>query len=586
MMRKDNPLLLRLRPVVWVLAVVFGLMGSTLQAQRSPRFDYFYMEAAKSFRNDEMGTALELFSHCMEIDSTAAEALFSMSVFYLYALDEDSVGVKMLEEACRRDSANTTYLSALAKYYVQNRDTEKVAVVLERLARLRKNNTDVLGELVTVYRTNGQNELALATLDRMELIEGISQNISIEKSDVYEDMGKPDSARAELERLCAAYPREVSYKMVLAAKFVDEKRADDARRILEEVQRDEPHYGGLPSGWLYYYQHLDWPRYLQVRDSILFDKDTDDETKCMLLEVYNAEAANDSTRVPMLLAAYDTLTSRPDCSTDILMSEAKWLARKSEDAPRMAAVLQQVLDKEPGNALAMRTLLFFYLKVQDDDGIEDIARRGVNFCQGDLIYPYFLASALLRQDKEAEVIPILEQGLAVRNESSNPEMVSDAFALLGDMYHSLGRLTDSFAAYDSSLVYKSDNISCLNNYAYFLSLTNERLDEAEDMSYRTVVLEPRNAIYLDTYAWILFQKGKYTEARVYINRAADPALPDEKILENEGINGNILEHAGDIHACCGDMELAMRFWKLAAGLDDGTCTKRINQKIKKRKYLK
>ena len=244
---------------------------------------------------------------------------------------------------------------------------------------------------------------------------------------------------------------------------MDEKRADDARRILEEVQRDEPHYGGLPSGWLYYYQHLDWPRYLQVRDSILFDKDTDDETKCMLLEVYNAEAANDSTRVPMLLAAYDTLTSRPDCSTDILMSEAKWLARKSEDAPRMAAVLQQVLDKEPGNALAMRTLLFFYLKVQDDDGIEDIARRGVNFCQGDLIYPYFLASVLLRQDKEAEVIPILEQGLAVRNESSNPEMVSDAFALLGDMYHSLGRLTDSFAAYDSSLVYKSDNIPCLRS---------------------------------------------------------------------------------------------------------------------------
>ncbi len=97
MMRKDNPLLLRLRPVVWVLAVVFGLVGSTLQAQRSPRFDYFYMEAAKSFRNDEMGAALELFSHCMEIDSTAAEALFSMSVFYLYALDEDSVGVKMLE---------------------------------------------------------------------------------------------------------------------------------------------------------------------------------------------------------------------------------------------------------------------------------------------------------------------------------------------------------------------------------------------------------------------------------------------------------------------------------------------------------
>ena len=146
MMRKDNPLLLRLRPVVWVLAVVFGLVGSTLQAQRSPRFDYFYMEAAKSFRNDEMGAALELFSHCMEIDSTAAEALFSMSVFYLYALDEDSVGVKMLEEACRRDSANTTYLSALAKYYIQKRDTEKVEVVPQEQDRWARTVGDCVSD--------------------------------------------------------------------------------------------------------------------------------------------------------------------------------------------------------------------------------------------------------------------------------------------------------------------------------------------------------------------------------------------------------------------------------------------------------
>ena len=38
------------------------------------------------------------------------------------------------------------------------------------------------------------------------------------------------------------------------------------------------------------------------------------------------------------------------------------------------------------------------------------------------------------------------------------------------------------------------------------------------MSYRTVSAEPDNASYLDTYAWILFEKGRYTEARIYIDQ--------------------------------------------------------------------
>ena len=39
------------------------------------------------------------------------------------------------------------------------------------------------------------------------------------------------------------------------------------------------------------------------------------------------------------------------------------------------------------------------------------------------------------------------------------------------------------------------------------------------MSYRTVKAEPTNGTYLDTYAWILFEKGKYVEAKIYIDQA-------------------------------------------------------------------
>lgn len=569
-----------------VLLLAWLVMDTPLRAQRSPRFDYFYMEASKCLRNGDAASAVELFTHCWDIDSTAAEVLYSRSLIDMYLLDNDSVGLSLLEEACRRDSCNVMYLNALGQQYLRMRDTEKVIPVLERLSRLQKLRSDVLGQLVSVYRSTGQNDKALNTLQRMELVEGPSQELTTYKADLYKEMGLPDSARAEVQRLCQEFPHEMSYRLMLSAYYADENKADEARQVLEGVQQEEPQHPGLPAAWLYFYQHTDFSRYIQFRDSMLLAPATDDGVRCMLLDAYAREAAHDSVRYESLRVAYDTLTARPDCTVGVLLSQASWLARDGANNPQVAQVMQKVLDKDNSNDTAIRYLLEYYLKQNDESGVEDVCRRGLTSHPTELIYPYFLSAVMYRHDQEAEAISILEQGLRVREDDNTPSLVSDAYAQLGDLYHERDRMEEAYAAYDSSLVYNPDNVPCLNNYAYFLALSGKRMDEAEDMSYRTVVLEPRNVIYLDTYAWILFVKGKFTEARIYMNRALDPAQSDEKLLENEDANGNILEHAGDIHACCGDMEQALRFWKLAQGRADGTCSKRLTSKIKKRKYIK
>ena len=116
---------------------------------------------------------------------------------------------------------------------------------------------------------------------------------------------------------------------------------------------------------------------------------------------------------------------------------------------------------------------------------------------------------------------------------------------------------EAYAAYDSALVYKPDNIGALNNYAYYLSVERKQLDKAEEMSYKTVKAEPKNATYLDTYAWILFEKGKYAEARIYIDQA----------LQNGGDQSSVVvEHCGDIYYKSGEPEKALEYWKQAEKL--------------------
>ena len=77
------------------------------------------------------------------------------------------------------------------------------------------------------------------------------------------------------------------------------------------------------------------------------------------------------------------------------------------------------------------------------------------------------------------------------------------------------------------------------------------------MSYKTVKAEPDNATYLDTYAWILFEKGNYAEARLYIDDA----------MKNDGGKSDVsMEHCGDIYYMTGDVDKG--FGILEAGIGD------------------
>ena len=149
--------------------------------------------------------------------------------------------------------------------------------------------------------------------------------------------------------------------------------------------------------------------------------------------------------------------------------------------------------------------------------------------------------------------------------------------ILGDMLQKQGKNQQAFAAYDSCLQWKDDNIGCLNNYAYYLSEDGHNLQKAEQMSYKTIKAEPKNSTFLDTYAWILFMQDRFAEAKIY----ADQAVANDTDSVQSPV---ILEHAGDIYACLGKVNDAVDFWKKAikAGGDNAL----LKRKIELKKYIK
>ena len=558
------------------------MIGTSAQST----FDYFFLEAEKCRLAEDYSSAMDLYRHCLDINPKAPEALYNIGVLHLF-LPSDSLGTAYIRQACERDANNPYYLETLAAYYLSKRDAEQAIPVLERMASLQPRRSDILSQLVQLYNTVDDTDKAIGALNRIELLEGTNPQISVEKFRLYKEKGQLDSAFVQLQTLCDNAPHDMNLRIMVGSLYIEAGDTLKALEIYDEVRRQEPTNNNLQVAMIDYYHDIgNIERYNQMRDSVLFLPDSPPPLRVLLLKSYISDVQRDSTYAPRLDAAFDTLLARPQENSEMLIMKAAWQLYSKQPQEAVCQTMRQVLDVEPGNETALSQLLQYYAEQNDEKGVEDISRRGLNYHPEEISYAYYLGMALAEQKKLADATEVLQQGLRVRTEFVSPHLVSNVFAVLGDIYYQQQMEQQAFAAYDSALVYKDDNIMCLNNYAYYLSLKGEQLDKAEEMSYRTIRQEPDNITYLDTYAWILVKKEDYAHARSYMDKVVNPEKTDEELLADEQLQGNLIEHAGDIYALLGETETALRLWKLAKEKDDGTCTPQLKKKLKRKKYLK
>jgi tetratricopeptide (TPR) repeat protein len=159
-------------------------------------------------------------------------------------------------------------------------------------------------------------------------------------------------------------------------------------------------------------------------------------------------------------------------------------------------------------------------------------------------------------------------------ESQDKDLLSQSYSSLGDCYHSLGDNQKSDNAYDKSLNYNPDNAYTLNNYAYYLSVRNVSLDKAAEMSRHSNELQPNTASFEDTYAWILFKQKKYSDAKVWMEKA----VAHDK--EHSAVQA---EHYGDILYNLGDTDGAVQNWKKAKTYGGSSAV--LERKINEKRYV-
>ena len=545
-----------------------------ISAEKQRKYDYFFLEAMRMKEKNEYDAAFGLLQHCLDINPNASSALYEISQYYMF-LRQVPQGQAALEQAVAFAPDNYWYSQGLVSLYQQQNELDKAAALLEKMVARFPSKQDPLFSLLDIYSRQEKYNDVISTLNRLEKRLGKNEQLSMEKFRIYLQMKDDKKAFQEIESLVQEYPMDMRYQVILGDVYLQNGKKQEAYDAYQKVLAVEPDNPmALFSMASYYEQTGQKELYQQQLDTLLLNKKVTSDTKISVMRQVIAEneqsSAKDSTQV---IALFDRMMKQDMDDPQIPMLYSQYLLSKNMEQGAVP-VLEQVVDLDPTNKAARLMLVSAAVKKEDYKQIIKVCEPGIEATPDALELYYYLAIAYHQAEQGDSVLSVCNRALEHITPDTRKEVVSDFYSIMGDIYHTKKQMTEAYAAYDSALVYNPSNIGALNNYAYYLSVERRDLDKAEEMSYKTVKAEPNNSTYLDTYAWILFEKGNYAEARIYIDNA----------MKNDGEKSDVIvEHCGDIYFMTGDVEGALNYWKKA--LEMGSESKMLKQKIEKKKYI-
>ena len=547
------------------------------------RYDALFLEAICQQEKGHGDAAFDLLSHCVELDSTRSEAWYYLAQYY-HTLKNKDKAMDCAKKAATLSPDNSTYLETLAEIYIGQREYGPASEVLERLYEKNTDREDVLGMLVQLYEQQQKYDDAIRSLSRLEVLEGKSERLSFAKSQLYTAKGDKKAAIAEMKTLADRYPNDYNYRCLYANALYQNGQQKKAVALYEDILKEEPDNRNAQLAMLAYcHEQNDSVGINSYIERILLNKNTTLQDKATLMRQVISESEQQNGDSTQVLQLFHRMLDAPQADADMAIFCATYMNLKKMPNDSISPVLERALQIEPDNAAARLQLVSYAWQGDDKDRVIALCKEARQYNPDEMAFYYYQGIAYYQKDSLDNALNAFQNGISVITEESDPNIVSDFYAVMGDILHQKGKEQEAYAAYDSCLVWKDDNIGCLNNYAYYLSERGAQLDKAEQMSYRTIKAEPKNATYLDTYAWILFMQKRYSEAKIYI---------DQTLQCDSDSSAVLLEHAGDIYYHVGEREKAVSLWEQALAKASEKSEIKDNRrdvlirKIKLKKYLK
>lgn len=509
---------------------------------------YRHTEAVKRLTIDGDTTrAKELWFGIIAEDSTYAPALYNIS-----KLEEGTLeSLEYARRAFVADTTNKWYVQNYASNLISTQKYSQAIPIYRRLMHLAPRDIDAYHALAVLYGYSGMPYTAINILDSAEIRTGYNPYLGEMKLQLLLDTHQYDRAMETGKRGVLEQPYDARARINLAEAYERGGRDSLARITLEEaLQIDSTNIEALTALSLYHERKGDDHRMLDYEERIILKSDIPLDYKLKRIELLTADRAfygknyiKLGSIIQRLAITHPNNRKVADCYAEHMIalgeleSAYEYLARHLHDE---GTTPQHYID-----------LLQLASYLGHDEMVITWLGEALELYPTSLDIISYMGFYLLSHDLHKDAIRTFKEGFKVCDNDINR---SEMCGYIGDIYHEMGKDGKAFNYYRKALKYDSDNAMVLNNYAYFLSLKDKRLDVALAMSTRATELEPSNATYVDTHAWVLHRLGRNEEAKSVMSQALSLSAQRD---------ASLLAHYGDILWALGETFMADTYWKKA-----------------------
>jgi len=529
-----------------------------------------FLDANKSKLLGNYEEAIARFELILLKNPDHAPTMYELAGLYLQTNRADEA-IGLMQKATKKQPQNVWFKYMLAEAYKLSFRFEEMAEVYEEISALDPNDTERLMEVALAYSISGQTKNAIKTLDKLESRIGITEEVSIQKQNLYFALGKTDDGIREIEKLAEKTQESRFYEM-LAELYQSNKMTDKALKAYQKIVEIDPENEYIHISLSDFYRKQgDYARSYDELVAGFRNPGLDADTKIQIFATFYSEGhemVQDS--VKALELASILAETHPESPRALsIYGDLLYRNNRFEES---RAVLEKVVEKDKSQYYVWEQLLFVLSELKDDKALLETSKE-ITELFPDQPLPYLFYGGALYQAKDynGALVPL---SIGSKLVVDNVFLLARFYTYLGDIHNHLKNYSDSDDYYDRALKLTPGDVYVLNNYAYFLSLRNEKLDKAYQMAKSAVEKEPENASYLDTYGWVLYKKGDFSGALENIGKA---------IEKSENPNGTLLEHYGDVLFKLGRTEEALKYWKDAKNAGDSS--EFIDQKIEKQKLI-
>ena len=525
-----------MKQIIIILLLLVSIAGFSQVDKRKNALSFSKGIECK-YKEDVQG-AIKNFEEALKFMPDDAASMFELSEQYVKAGRMDE-GFVMIKKAAEIDPDNKWYQIRLGLFYRNMEQFDEFIKTYEPLVEKYPEDVNILTELIDVCLMTENYDKALEKLELLEKQAGVNALVSEQRIEIYKRQGKTKQVVSELQRLIEENPENTRYYQMLAKVYMENKKEKEAVKLYEQIKAIDPNDPYINISLLEYYEKKgDLEGAFNELIEAIKNKNLDFNTKANIYDYwFNKFQTSKDIDQQAFKAGQAFIENYPDNKMGYLVLASYYINREEYRSCRDYAL--KALKYDPTNYAAWQYLVLCEAPLQEMDSLRKHAVQALQLYPTQPVFYWFagVSHAFNKQDEEA--ITFFEKG---RKFVVDKKLLVDFDSYLGDLYHAVGEVEKSFQAYDRVLNSDPDNTLVLNNYAYYLSLRLERLDQAKEMSLRAVELEPNNAIYLDTYAWVLYQKGEYQAAEAQMSKAIKLLKqPDKTYYQHYA---DILEKAG------------------------------------------